>query len=230
MAIAFRAAASGSAANASLGVTVTKPTGVVDNDVMVAFVNYRSATTGTWTGPTGWTKSDEVANTLSSYSVWWKVAASEGASFTWTSSGNNAAGIVIVAYSGAATTGIFDSDGGIATSATATSTPVTSSTTTVADNSVVIAAWMGAAGAARTISSDPAGYTNRAVNTTQATAQVFVDDKLGKTPAGAEGAQTLTLSGNLTAGSPAGILVSLAPPSVFVPSPYYYRLLAGVSQ
>ncbi len=63
---------------------LNKPTGTADGDLMVAFMWGRLSAT-TWTGDTGWTEAlDQGA--APAMRVAWKVAASEGSSYTFTAS------------------------------------------------------------------------------------------------------------------------------------------------
>lgn len=89
--ISFRS--SSSAENQSAATfSVTKPAGVVDNDILIAFQGTSVGIGGTApTAPSGWT----VLGTRQAYSlnnndlvVWWKKASGEGASWTF----NNAVG------------------------------------------------------------------------------------------------------------------------------------------
>lgn len=83
--VALRPAAGG---NTSL--SVTKPTGTVDNDVLIATVAYAG---GTLTPPAGWTSVLSQAATGVTLAVYRKIAASEGSSYTW--SLNSADGLAV---------------------------------------------------------------------------------------------------------------------------------------
>lgn len=80
---AFRAVAHGNAASGT-SLTVNKPTGTVNNDVMVAFI-YCSppAAEPAITPPTGWTLLGTCGDTDGVLHVYYRVAASEGASYVW---------------------------------------------------------------------------------------------------------------------------------------------------
>lgn len=104
MAYTFRAATSTTPGSGTT-LTVTKPAGVVDGDLLVA-VGY---TEGAWSsGGAGWNSSSdiEVSNTGGTFlvKVWWKIAASEPANWTWTST-SAWRGVSCAAYSGALGTG-----------------------------------------------------------------------------------------------------------------------------
>lgn len=98
MAIAHRATASATATNTTDdGVTVSKPTGTVDGDVMLAWVT--TSTGADITPPAGWTLIDLLYSAGGLDKCYYKVASSEGASyaFTWTDSKGTA---IISSYSG----------------------------------------------------------------------------------------------------------------------------------
>lgn len=105
--IAFRAAASnGVSSNANL--TISKPSGVVNDDIMLAFIQCPGRRTIAVV-PSGWSLVGRYENTTqqttgtgTAVSVYWKKAASEGSSYTWSAdTGNDDLLGVIVAYSGA---------------------------------------------------------------------------------------------------------------------------------
>src|SRR5574337_297341 len=103
MAISFVAEAHGSA-NYATSISVAKPTGVVNGDVMIAIVGGSPST------PTGWTlvgSADSGGNSLRIVRVFYKVAASEGSSYTFTIS-TSLACASIVAYRGVDTTTPID--------------------------------------------------------------------------------------------------------------------------
>ena len=100
MAIAFRAQNTGVAALATT-VTITKPTGTVDGDVMIAVIVCTGGSGATITAPTGWTQRT-LGNNLTNIKTQtcFKVASGEGADYTWTfDTDRNACG-AIVTYSG----------------------------------------------------------------------------------------------------------------------------------
>lgn len=87
MAIVIESTSSGSSATTSL--TLTKPTGTVENDLLVAFIQL-SRDSPVDTPPAGWTKR-EGGGSYSTYHSWYKVAgASEPANYTWSETGENA--------------------------------------------------------------------------------------------------------------------------------------------
>jgi hypothetical protein len=94
----YRAAASASAANAVLALTINRPAGTILNDAMVASIGV-AANTPTITAPSGWTLVRQMNNTVAnanSLAVFIKIAtAAEPANYTWTfsASGGSAGGI-----------------------------------------------------------------------------------------------------------------------------------------
>jgi hypothetical protein len=78
---------------------INKPTNTADNDIMFAFIK-RIGTTDPSTVPTGWAllgKGTDV-DSDSGYWLYWKLAASEGASYTWSWAAAARTGGTIVTY------------------------------------------------------------------------------------------------------------------------------------
>jgi hypothetical protein len=100
MAIAFRNATN--AGNASGGdLTIDKPAGVVDNDILVVAL-YREASSG-WTLPDGWAQiREEAVGTTMWLTLAWKRASSEGANYVFQIATTFRAG-VMAAFSGCST-------------------------------------------------------------------------------------------------------------------------------
>ena len=100
MAYSYRA--STSQGNASGGaLTVNKPSGAVDGDLLVV-VAYLESDTNTWSSVgSGFNSAGSIANTgLFTIQVWWKWASGEPASWTWTPNASNWRTVVCAAYSG----------------------------------------------------------------------------------------------------------------------------------
>jgi hypothetical protein len=144
-AIAFRAATSAIATSSS-GVTVSKPTGTVLNDVMVATIASRNRNL-TVNTPTGWT----VVNTATQsnggvrgmlLTTYYKVAtASEPSTYTWSFSGGGnyeyaAAGIT--SFSGVDTTSPINANGAQAAGNGSTYSFATRSITTTVANTMLV--------------------------------------------------------------------------------------------
>lgn len=102
MAISVRAnAVANSAGAAAASLTITKPTGTVQGDVMVATISINNGSTPTITPPTGWTLIVRTNNTtVLGQANYIRVAgASEGANYQWTNTSEFISG-VIVSYVG----------------------------------------------------------------------------------------------------------------------------------
>jgi hypothetical protein len=87
--------------------SVTKPTGVVDGDILLAFAGNDAGTAGTWTAPSGWSlirnDNDDGSVTLG-MSCYWKRASSEGASYSWNIAGVSGV-VAMLAYRGCTDSG-----------------------------------------------------------------------------------------------------------------------------
>jgi hypothetical protein len=95
---AFIAASPVSEAANSGSRTLSKPTGVVENDVLVAAVYRNAAVTAT---PSGWNLAE--AGSLGQLRVWWKLCeAAEPASWVWTFAASGSIKGVVLGFSGAA--------------------------------------------------------------------------------------------------------------------------------
>lgn len=203
MAIAFRAASTlsyGTRTNS----TISKPSGVVDGDVLIMqYVLEGSSPSAT--APAGWTVIDD--KTINAYGVYYRtwvmrrVASSDGASYTWTHSSAYSSA-TIAAYSGVDGTTPLDVapsyNSGTGTSASASSiTTVTAGTMKV----VLRTSWDGNA------ISPTSGWTERADG------PVYYVQELVQAAAGATGSVTLD-SGNYGGVSPWGAwLIALRPAS-----------------
>jgi outer membrane protein assembly factor BamB len=137
--IAFVAAASAGATSGTLTLTINKPTGTLQNHVMIASIGIRP-NTATITPPSGWTLVRRIDNsnaTANSLAVYYKVAgASEGASYAWTFNTSTGSAGGIQTFSGVDTTTPINVENGQATaSGPSHSTP--SVTTTVARTMIV---------------------------------------------------------------------------------------------
>jgi hypothetical protein len=135
--IVFRSASSNGAASGSL--TISKPVGTLEDDVLVASISVRP-NTPTISAPAGWILVRRVNNgnsNASSLAVYYKVAgASEPSSYTWTFSSSSGSAGGIAAFSGVDTSDPIDVENGQNT-ANSTSHASPSITTTIADAMVV---------------------------------------------------------------------------------------------
>jgi hypothetical protein len=135
--IAFRSADSAGVATGDL--TINKPTGTVQDDVMIASIGVRPET-ATITAPSGWALVRRINNTTAtqnSLAVYYKVAgASEPASYTWTIPSHTGAAGGIQTFSGVNTADPIDVEDGQTTAwGLVHATP--SVVTTVADTMLV---------------------------------------------------------------------------------------------
>ena len=157
--IAFLASAN--AGRTSLGtLTINKPAGTAENNVMVASIGFRIQSPGQYStdvavaAPSGWSlvrRLDNMNSTGSGLAIYQKVAgASEPASYGWTfscinaSGGNtcvnlgfNAGAGGILSFSGVNTTTPIDVENGQSTSS-GTTTPATPSVTTTVPNAMLV--------------------------------------------------------------------------------------------
>jgi len=148
MALTYRASSASGSTGVGDALTVTKPAGTVDGDILVAAF-YWIDDTNTITPPAGWTLIRKTINTAPSPTVqlvsFWKRAASEPASWVFTPSDNGKNRFyVCVAYAGA--TGSADQvdvSGGASGTGFAMTAP--SVITTAADETVlaIINNWLG---------------------------------------------------------------------------------------
>jgi hypothetical protein len=92
-------------ASASGNLVLNKPSAVADGDLLIVSA-YLESDTNTWTTvPSGWTQDTtnlQIANTGAfKLQVFWKIAASEGASWTWANSVAGWRVLSVAAYTGA---------------------------------------------------------------------------------------------------------------------------------
>jgi hypothetical protein len=112
--------------------TMTKPTGVADGDLLVA--GTQSNVADTQTGPSGWTNDDSRSGGVGTLKavLWYKVASGEGASWDWTvGTGGNLWLGYVAAYTGIQSTPADVASGQTSNGSTSTAPSVT---TTVTDD------------------------------------------------------------------------------------------------
>jgi len=185
MAIAYRSGST--AGNASGGnLTITKPTGTADGDILVA-VCYNEISAAAWTAPAGWAQwgtGQAVYNANAWINAYWKRAASEGASWQFNISTTWRV-IAVAAFSGALATGDPIDVGPTGAGANDT-TPAVATQTTITDNAMMLALHGNYNGAP---------LTGIASGTTLAQGPYLGGTEIwyaAKTPAGASGATTWT--------------------------------------
>ncbi len=203
-AIAFRAASTVVSAASGSNAIVSKPTGTVDGDIMIAVIfaiKGSSQTPAIGTVPSGWTLITSQANTSSTTrtltAAYYKVAASEGASYTWSGTSSTIS-VGIVSYSGAARTSPVDgtpTGASIGSSGSLQTLYTVGSMTTTLNNSMVVVV-PGALRSAAESFTAPTGTTptfNERIDGGDSTQTTWVeasDGILGT--AGATGAKTAT--------------------------------------
>lgn len=187
MAITFRDCQKGGAGTANA--TVTKPTGTVDNDLLVAQVGSSGGVTG---APAGWTKVRETNPTSTiRFATWWKVASGEGASFVFTGTGVTAA--IVACFAGCLTSSPQDVEGG-ASNASSTACCAPSITTTQSGDLLVFG---GSTNLNSQTFTPPSGMTEP-TNGEETTVHIELAYLLNAGDKGATGDQTATLSGATT--------------------------------
>jgi len=136
--------------------TVAKPTGTANGDVMWAWINLRWNSTVT-TAPSGWTLIDSFQQTGGTQGGNWylyrKVASGQGASYQWTFSQTQNHWACIVTTRGADTTTPLNAGGTINSTLASTTHAMTAITPTVA-NTLLLAFYSGRHGSAT-----PSAYT-----------------------------------------------------------------------
>jgi subtilisin-like proprotein convertase family protein len=135
-AVTFRAAASATTASGVLTLTINKPAGTVQNDVMIAAIGVQPRT-ATITAPAGWTllrRSQQNAGTSNELATYYKVAgASEGASYSFTLSTSTGAAGGIVSFSGVDIDDPIDIENGQVTASSLNHAAPTVTTTSTSD-------------------------------------------------------------------------------------------------
>lgn len=146
-------------------VTIAKPTGTADNDLMIAEIGTDNAGS-TITPPAGWTSRGKLTSAVdaATYEVFTKKAASEGANYVFVSSTPAAAGFII-SYSGVNTSTPLDATTTTNTGtngASPTTITGTAITTVTANCTIVWVAGLDANGAGDAVFTAPSSYTIRA--------------------------------------------------------------------
>lgn len=184
--------------------TISKPAGVENNDFLLVMMMGGSAETVS-SAPAGWTLLLDQAFSTQSLRVYWKIAASEGASWTWTLSANSTGGMQCHVFRGGLLPDpIVTSD--YATSVTSTLTAPSIAPATPQDMLVcVFAARLSGAGSATT----PSGMIEQA-DTSYANLRLIAVDTEQLASSAATGARTSTITNFTTSGI--GFSLLLRPP------------------
>lgn len=181
-------------ANGSGGtVTVNVPAGVANGDVMVAFIHASDVSATT---PTGWTSLITTQpRSGEDFALYYRVAASEPASYTWTWGAGSFVGS-IVAWRGVSVGTPIDVTAAAGTAVTSGTTVVAPTRTTVTNNALLITATAIHPNTTFT----PAGSMTERADTNNGTALTLtVDEELIPT-AGATGTRTATAGATITFG------------------------------
>jgi hypothetical protein len=187
-AITFRSAATGTGENGN-PVTIPKPLGVVNNDVMIAAISFGGDQNNVLVAPAGWTLVRVIDDNANQIHLWIysKVAFNEGANYAWSDLQQTNMVGGISAYVGVDTTTPIDVDAGQLTPANITqSTP---SITTTGPNEMLVTSFTMNTQTAYT---PPAGETQRYQLAGQQST-VEGNDEL-QAAAGATGARTATVT------------------------------------
>lgn len=100
-------------------IAVSKPSGVADGDVLVAIFAWDTGSSFTLNTLSGWTliRTDSVASGVTNLASYYKVASSEGSSYTWTFTGSVSCAGAIIRIDTADTSSVLDTSNGAGTNA-----------------------------------------------------------------------------------------------------------------
>jgi Bacterial Ig domain/Chitobiase/beta-hexosaminidase C-terminal domain/Bacterial Ig-like domain/PASTA domain len=175
-------------ATGATSVTVTKPTGVQANDLLVAHVMVTGNVTGSIAAPAGWTTivTGTAANAATQASFYKIAGGSEAANsaFTWT--GSQVAAASVSAYYGVKASSVFDFNSTVA-STNNTTTVTANGVTTTANDDLVLAFFGSVSNSTYT---PPVGWNERADAGTTGISGSMADEI--KATAGATGNVTAT--------------------------------------
>ena len=178
--------------------TISKPSGTAEGDVLVAAMNTSTPLAHSITPPSGWTQVGITASAANRFGVWQKIAgASEPADYTWTTSGSisSASPGAILRYAPQAPSlppGIIDASG----FGSAQSPAVAPDVSAAATDDTLIALF---SAGDQTVGSTPTGMTQRFLSDQSLTSLAIYDEAL--TASGATGTRTWTGSGTGTGAS-----------------------------
>ena len=180
----YRSSASTSNASAN-SLTITKPTGVVENDIMIAGIG-SDTDTMTITPPAGWTTLGKISQSGVMLETFWKKAgASEGANYTFNYSATVRSVGLITAYLNCASSPVDVENGQTTSSGTSHSTP---SVTTTVDNCRLVCVFCAINATAWTAGGSLTERVDQASSTVMA---ICLDDEFQGT-AGSTGAKSAT--------------------------------------
>jgi hypothetical protein len=210
----------GSIANGTTSVAPSRPSGVVNGDVLLAVITDH-ATTGSSSAPTGWTRLGGAAGSAGRCQVFGAVVGASGLTGTsWTFSGlTTRAGGYIVAYSYAGATAAAILDTTVSARINASGTTGATAITTATDGAIVVAIFSalasGSTWSAEACASGPT-LTERGDSPNSTFLSIAVADGVLAT-AGSTGVSSATMG---TAGANAAILLALKPATLLAcPAP-----------
>lgn len=184
MAYSFRSVSAGVGNSSGSTLTISKPSGTTDGDLLIA-IFYLESDTNTWSSvPSGWQTGPTIANAGEfKLHLFWKIASSEPASWNWTPTSSAWRAGFCAAYSGALGTDLSrveisgGSQGDSVSPATSQTAP---SITTSTDADLVVFVYGNFSG------TDATAITGFASNNRQTFGGLLLADAI-KTPAGATG-------------------------------------------
>lgn len=191
----FVAAASTQNSGSSSSLVINKPAGTAAGDLMVAIVGVGDGipTTRSWTGDTGWTEVADEGNSPG-LRVAWKIAASEGSSYTFTCSGSTLLGGSILTYRGTHQTTPISVVGAVGRDTSASNgTTLTAAGVTVPSNLSILIAAFNTTGESVTLST-PTNMASRASNSDATKPSWNICDQ--DVESGASGDRVSTITGN----------------------------------
>jgi hypothetical protein len=164
---------------AGASITINKPTGTVENNILIALITSNNTSGVSWTTPAGWTEVSDTGRGLIAYKT---AGASEGASYTFTSNDSGAQHRgCIVCYSNV----LIDAIGAVDTTS-----PFIPAGVTMTDSGLLIGIITRAGAAAQTLTL-PASMTSR-FNSGVTDKTLAVGDEA--VSSGATGSRTFTSS------------------------------------
>jgi hypothetical protein len=208
----FRAAATASGASGT-SVTVNKPSGTAENDVLIALVYIEDHIGSSITPPSGWTqlrRSDQSGPPPFDYShvtYWKRAGASEPGSYQWSWTGTKYREAFIIAVQGCATSGDpIDVEAATVNGAQDDAPVAPSVTTTVADT-LLLCIYTSADGGNAVWAPGSSGLTERVDSVSMAAYDVAVAS------AGATGSKTVSCTGGINPEWHVGAAIALKPPA-----------------
>lgn len=220
-AVAFRSAAS-AAGGTNANITINKPSGAIQNDVLIASIAFRPETL-TVTPPPGWSlvRRQENANTQgNAVGVYMKVlTGSEPANYTWNFSGGSTGSAGgIAAFTGVDTSNPIDTSAGATTGATQTLSINAPSISAALSNEMLVTAH---ANANANTWAPPSGMTEAfdtsSVSPTNDIGQSVEMNYLLLSGGGSTGTKTANVEGGPTPDVGEGIALALTPDGVIDP-------------